>query len=242
MPIFTKTRNDYELALEALDSCLELSPDFEKAQSAKSKVDAALNKKKESQLKVASHDQSAVDEQLRNLAERANNGDARAYRKLLEKSRPLILNFLTKRLGSNPVCEDICQEVLVAIHKARHTYDPSRPYSPWLFTITKYKYVDYVRRWAKKEGREVVDDALLLNIVKDCNQNDGSHELKEEKLTEALNTLPEKYKEAVRLIKIEGFSVEEASDKLGISQSNLKVTVHRGFKMLKKSWELGHEQ
>jgi RNA polymerase sigma-70 factor, ECF subfamily len=84
------------------------------------------------------------DKLLSTLMINAQSGDKKAYTHLLKECQVMIQNYLRARLHSNPAIDDITQESLMGIHKARHTYEEGRSFLAWMITITKYKYIDYL--------------------------------------------------------------------------------------------------
>jgi RNA polymerase sigma-70 factor (ECF subfamily) len=120
--------------------------------------------------------------------------------------------------------EDAVQNVLLAIHEKRHTYDPGRPFGPWLAAIARYKWIDRLRS-LKADASEPLDE----------NMGGPDHEdsvIAGSTLNQLLAELPPAQAEAIRLVKLEGYSVEETSRATGQSISLVKVNVHRGLKRL----------
>ena len=75
----------------------------------------------------------------------AQNGDRLAYDGLLRQVAALAQAFVRRRIGDVPWSDDVVQESLVALHRARHTYDPARPFVPWLYAIVQNRLVDALR-------------------------------------------------------------------------------------------------
>lgn len=163
--------------------------------------------------------------------ELVQNGDKTAYKELLTKSEVLVRNFLRKKLQHNsPHLEDIVQEVLMALHKAKHTFDLSRPYTNWLYTIARYKYVDYLRKWSKTEKYEVYSDFDFDSFL-------ATEELKlelDDDLENAISSLPKKQRETVEMINLKGMSISEVSKQTGSTETAIRVSAHRAYKRLKK--------
>ena len=86
----------------------------------------------------------------------AQAGDANAYRTLLAELALWLRRYYARRLPS-AMTEDAVQDVLLAIHEKRHTYDPVRPFGPWLAAIARYKWIDRLRS-LKTEATEPLDE------------------------------------------------------------------------------------
>lgn len=123
------------------------------------------------------------------------------------------------------------QEILLSIHKARHTFDSGKPFEPWMRAIAQYRLVDYWRRAGRISEREIMNEALVNlapAVVSDgINGLDGG-------LENALASLSERQREVVTLLKVDGLSIRQAADRLGMSESALKVAAHRAYKVLKE--------
>lgn len=165
----------------------------------------------------------------------AQKGDEAAYKKLLDSIYPAIKKFLTYKFGPLMVAEDMTQECLIAIHRARHTYSPDRPFRPWMFAVVRYRSIDLLRKKQKQWKREVANEEYIATYRDD--DSNKSVEAESEKIHEALSQLPEDMKRAVILTKIEGLNTKEAADKEGISQVALRSRVSRAYKVLRKRLE-----
>lgn len=153
----------------------------------------------------------------------AQRGDAKAYRALLTELIPWLRRYYAQRLP--PVMtDDAVQDVLMAVHEKRHTYDPSRPLGPWLAAIARYKWIDHLRA-LRVEATEPLDDNIPVPDHEDVAVTGAIfHDL--------LAMLKPAQGDAIRLVKLEGHSVEEASRATGQSVSLVKVNIHRGIKRL----------
>ena len=164
----------------------------------------------------------------------AQAGNESDYRQLLKELTGVIHNFLRRRFGNHHFIEDCVQEALIAIHQARHTYDPHRPFRPWLFTIVRHKAIDTLRQQRTRE--KVVDQYKREQEIhtQAGNQSISESEISEGRLLESLSM---QHKEVLVLTKIIGFSIAEAAEKLGISESAVKVRVHRAIRKLQQLLE-----
>lgn len=153
----------------------------------------------------------------------AQAGDANAYRALLAELMPWLRRYYARRLPSG-MTEDALQDVLLAVHEKRHTYDPSRPFGPWLAAIARYKWIDRLRA-LRADATEPLDDNLHVPDHEDAVVAGST-------FRHLLAELKPAQEEAIRLVKVEGYSVEEASRVTGQSVSLIKVNIHRGLKRL----------
>jgi len=162
----------------------------------------------------------------------AQAGNESDYRQLLKELAIVIQKFLRSRFGDHHFIEDCVQEALIAVHQARHTYDPQRPFRPWLFAIVRHKAIDYLR---KQRTRERVIDHYKMEqeiLSQPGNQSSSEVEPSEGRLLASLST---QHREVLVLTKIIGYSIAEAAEKLGISESAVKVRVHRAIRRLQQS-------
>ncbi|MGL5005466.1 MAG: sigma-70 family RNA polymerase sigma factor [Casimicrobium sp.] len=156
-------------------------------------------------------------------------GDQASYAKFLTELSALLRGFYRKRLASMPdEVEDLVQEVLIAIHNQRHTYDAAQPVTAWAHAIARFKLVDFFRRRNSRYGEHVdIDDVESDLASEDHHASDAKRDV-----ATLLAELPSKQREAIEWVKIEGLSIAEASLKTGQSESLIKVNIHRGLKAL----------
>ncbi len=159
--------------------------------------------------------------------ELVQQGDAEAYRELLDGLEPQLRRFLRRRFAPIRDVDDVCQEVLIALHSSRHTYEAGRPFDAWFFGIASHTAIDHVRRTKRRAGRESV--ALEEVAERGAHGQEGlGHGLRE-----ALEQLPPSQREALRLVQLEGLSMKDAASRAGTSEGAMKVRAHRAFKALK---------
>ena len=163
-------------------------------------------------------------------AQGGNEGD---YEQLLGELCVFIERYLYSRIGSHPNIDDWVQEVLIAIHQGRHTYNPKRPIRPWLFAIIRHQTIDAMRR--QQSYRKMLERQAAQVV---CNGANNNPEIDADLLEGRLfKTLKKQHREALTLTKVIGFSGKEAASQLGISEITLKVRVHRAMKQLKSLLE-----
>jgi len=172
---------------------------------------------------------SARETQLQALLLRGLAGDALAYREFLAALAVHVRGFLRRRLAQRPSeVEDLLQEVLLAVHNARHTYQPQQPLTAWVQAIARYKLVDYLRRYALRDAlHEQLEDDSDLFAASDEVPAQASRDL-----GKLLGQLPERQRLPIVHVKLEGLSVDETARITGLSSSAVKVGIHRGLKAL----------
>ena len=162
------------------------------------------------------------------LMEKIQAGDSEAYRQFLDEIGPVLYNFVRRRVFNPELVPDVYQEVLLTVHKARHSYEPGRPLGPWLFTVARNSMLDAMKRNRRFAEREVPTENLPETVREEEDPSLG------DELHQALKTLPEDHRVAVEMLKIKGLSLEDAAARLGISVGALKVRAHRGYKELRR--------
>lgn len=161
----------------------------------------------------------------------AQTGDEKAYEQALRLIAQRLRSYFRRRMSHTPEdAEDMVQETLLAIHTRRHTYDNAYPVSAWIIAIAKYKLIDF---WRKHGRRDTLTDEF--NDTDLSQQSIIATEAASSNLADIqklLSQLPDKQRQAIELIKLQGLSVSEAAQQTGLSESALKVQVHRGIKQL----------
>jgi RNA polymerase sigma-70 factor, ECF subfamily len=160
------------------------------------------------------------------------NGDGGAHKALLARMSGHLRAYFKgqlMRINRGPVeAEDLVQEVLIAIHTRRHTYDPSHPFTPWVYGIARYKFLDYLRQTKVSLNEVPIEDAEEEVLAHDDRAGvDSAIDL--ERLMAGISS---KARQAIQYVKLDGLSVSEAAARCGMSESAVKVSVHRGLKAL----------
>ena len=179
--------------------------------------------------KYKEHPLGANENRLRELLLRGLAGDAGSYHAFLKELSPSLRGFFRRRLTSLPDdVEDLLQETLLAVHNQRHTYDSSQPLTAWVHAIARYKMIDLLRRRAGREQlNDPLDDELEVFAHGDADAADARRDV-----AQLLEQLPERQRLPILHTKLEGLSVAEAARRTGMSESAVKVGVHRGLKAL----------
>jgi RNA polymerase sigma factor (sigma-70 family) len=170
------------------------------------------------------------DPTLAQLMRRAQGGDAQAYRAVLDNARLWLYRYIWGKVAPQAV-DDLVQDILLAVHAKRASYDADRPFLPWLAAIARYRWVDHLRshyRHVAEDiadhdglGEQAADEAIIAHISID----------------RMLDQLSQSQATAIRLVKLDGLSVREAAQRCGQSEANIKVNIHRGLKRLSANVE-----
>jgi RNA polymerase sigma-70 factor (ECF subfamily) len=152
-------------------------------------------------------------------------GDAAAYRMLLHGLTRHLRSFYARRLDS-AAAEDAVQETLIAIHAKRATYDSTLPFTAWVYGIARYKLIDEYRR-LKRRTIVSLDDATDL-----FGHDETAEAVARRDVNKLLDRLPAAKRQLVRDIKLDGASVADVAARTGMSESAVKVSVHRAIKSL----------
>ena len=175
------------------------------------------------------------------LMARAQDGDRGAYRRLLEEITPFLRSLAARRHRDLSDVEDAVQDVLLTLHAIRDTYDPARPFGPWLVAIANHRLIDRLRRQGRLRSRETAlmpeHETFSAGQPNLCEKSLDRRELRE-----AVERLPAGQRQAVRLLKLEERSLKEAAAISGMSIGSLKVATHRALKSLRKILAKGGAQ
>ena len=167
---------------------------------------------------------------------RAQGGNRDAYRRLLEAITPYLRALAARYFHNRSDVEDTVQDVLLTIHTVRHTYDPARPFGPWLVAIARRRIIDGLRRQGRIGLHETALDVELETFFAD-ETNLSEEAVNARVVHDAVARLPKGQREAVRMLKLEEMSLKEAAAASGMSVAALKVATHRALKTLRKLLE-----
>jgi len=181
---------------------------------------------------------SEAEGRLRPLLLLGLDGDAAAYHAFLKQLSALLRGYFRSRLTRMPdEVEDLVQETLLAIHNQRHTYDSAQPLTAWVYAIARYKLVDLFRRRAGREALHTpLEDELAIFAASETEASDARRDV-----SKLLAVLPERQRLPIVYVKLDGLSVAEAARKTGMSESAVKVGIHRGLKALAAILRSGDE-
>ncbi len=161
---------------------------------------------------------------LARLMAAAQDGDKAAANALLTEAVLWLERYFRRRVPPHQI-DDLVQEVLIAFYTKRATWDPQRPFLPWLAAIARYRWVDHLRKVYRHEARELMDQDAVEESEEDVVMARVS-------LDRLLGGLPERQARVIEMVKISGLSIRETAEKTGQSESLVKVNIHRGLKKL----------
>jgi RNA polymerase sigma-70 factor (ECF subfamily) len=161
-------------------------------------------------------------------------GDSAAYQGLLSNIADFLRKLVRYKLGqfglNQHEAEDLVQEILIALHTKRHTWDQDRPFMPWLMAVTRYKLIDSVRRMRRETARRIdlTYEEMAETIAAPASDPDLAGDIERH-----LSDLPDGQQAVVRSIAIDGASVRETAQKLSASEGSVRVAFHRALHRLR---------
>ena len=161
---------------------------------------------------------------LARLMTAAQGGDKPATSVLLSEVGLWLERYFRRRVPPHAL-DDLVQDVLIAVYTKRATWDPSRPFLPWLAAIARYRWVDHLRKVYKHESKELLDGDASID-------SDEEVVMARVSLERLFGLLPDAQAQAIELVKIDGLSIRETAERTGQTESLVKVNIHRGLKKL----------
>ena len=185
----------------------------------------------------------ALDGELVILMTAAQAGDTAAYRALLKACLPVVAGFARSQGVRGDAVDDVVQDTLMTLHAARASYDPARPFLPWLRAITQRRAIDRMRRIARRP-QEVFDPLAYEGEVDPFPAPGAGLEMRERgaALARAVAALPDGQRQAVEHLGLRELSLEETAALTGRTKGALKVNLHRALKALRASLTPGGER
>jgi RNA polymerase sigma factor (sigma-70 family) len=173
---------------------------------------------------------NATERRLKELFVRGLAGDEAAYRAFLHDLIGHLRGYMRRRLNDLPFdAEDLVQEALLAVHNQRHTYDVTAPLTAWVHAIARYKLVDF---WRRRSGREQLNEVLDEESEVFASQAMAEAADAKRDVRKLLEGLPDRQRLPILYVKLQGLSVAETARLTGMSESAVKVGIHRGLKVL----------
>jgi RNA polymerase sigma-70 factor (ECF subfamily) len=188
--------------------------------------------------KIPNHDPSDTDE---SLMSRFQSGDEEAFQILFARYAARLVNFAYRSLGARQEAEDVAQETLVRVHRARERFDPSRPFRPWVFSIAA-RLASNRRRDIRRRGEEpLLDDAggpapsLEPSDAAPLPLEQAEKDHLAREVRKALDGLPENQRTAVLLARFDDMTYEETAQTMGLSVTAVRSLLFRARQTLKNS-------
>jgi len=164
------------------------------------------------------------------LMRSAMAGDNAAYHRLLKAVTPVLRAASRRGLAraGQPAdqAEDIVQDILLAVHLKRHTWDADAPFAPWLFAIARNKLIDALRRRGRRVFVNIDDFAETLS------EEPKAETASAAEVTAQLNTLPARQREVLQSIAVESASIKDTAKKFAMSEGAVRVALHRALSSL----------
>jgi RNA polymerase sigma-70 factor (ECF subfamily) len=161
-------------------------------------------------------------------------GDGVAYERLLKDIALMLRRLVRARLAkvglSVHEAEDVVQEILIGLHAKRHTWDETRPLLPWLYTITRYKFIDAARRLRREASYRVEITMDELSEIFEAPAEDTDRSMLD--LDRHLASLPQGQEKVVRALALDGATVRATAQKLHTSEGSVRVLYHRALRRL----------
>lgn len=163
----------------------------------------------------------------------AQDGDGAAYVRLLREILPFLRVLVRRRCRDPDRAEDIVQDVLLTLHRVRHTYDPNRSFTPWLAAICERRSIDALRKRVRLGAHEIQDERVYETFADPAANKELEAGDAAQALAAMIAALPSAQREALELVKVKEMTLLEASVVSGQSVGALKVSVHRAIKALR---------
>jgi RNA polymerase sigma-70 factor (ECF subfamily) len=173
------------------------------------------------------------DQAWSQLMRSAQAGDRVAYERLLREISPLVRGLVRRHCSNRADIEEMVQDTLLTLHRVRHTYDPSRPFCPWLAAIAWRRSIDALRRRMRLAKYETPEQGLYETFSDAAANSDLEGVRSAEEVEDLLRLLPPRQRQALESLKLKEMSLIEASAASGQSVAALKVNTHRALKTLR---------
>jgi RNA polymerase sigma-70 factor (ECF subfamily) len=171
----------------------------------------------------------------------AQQGDRAAYERLLREIMPFVRSLSRRRCHNPADVEEIVQDTLLTVHRVRHTYDPHRPFKPWVAAITARRAIDILRRRQRISKYETTEPQLHETFSEAAANHEEQAVDSADELAHLLQHLPARQREAVEMLKLQDMSAAQAAKVSGQSPGALKVNAHRALKVL-RGWMQAREK
>ena len=161
----------------------------------------------------------------------SQHGDRTAYEALLHSLGHVVTLYVRRRVGATPWVDDVVQDVLMSIHRARHTWNPERPFAPWFYAVMHSRLVDAIRRHKRTSTWEEPMDAVPPVV---WSRSAEAETIARADLAQAMRQLSPAQRVVIERLKLQEMTVRQVAEETGMSEANVKVIAHRGYAVLKK--------
>ena len=161
----------------------------------------------------------------------SQHGDRTAYEALLQGLGHVVLLYVRRRVGAMPWVDDVVQDVLMSIHRARHTWNPARPFAPWLYAVMQSRMIDNIRRHKRTATGEDLMDAVPPVV---WSPSAEAETIARADLAKAMRQLSPAQRVVIERLKLQEMTVRQVAEETGMSEANVKVIAHRGYAVLRK--------
>lgn len=187
---------------------------------------------------------TTLEQRFAALMKAAQGGDAEAYAALMQELARRLRQIVRHRRAflEHADIEDLVQDILLSVHAVRATYDPARPFIPWLLAITRNRLADGARRYSRVGAHEVAVDDLDVTFSSERTNTLQTEYGDPEALTRAIADLPPRQRTAVEMLKLQEMSLKEAASASGTSVGALKVAAHRAMDALRRKLKRDDDQ
>ncbi|WP_342323890.1 sigma-70 family RNA polymerase sigma factor [Kosakonia sp. BYX6] len=172
----------------------------------------------------------AARDEWPHLMAQAQAGDSQAYTRLLKALVPVIRSLARKHIADDVLVEDVIQDVLLTVHRVRHTYDPASPFLPWLMAIAHARAVDALRKRGRHQQREVQNSEHADEPVFAANMEPPSHD----ELSTLLDQLPARQRQVIEHVHLREMSLAETATHNNLTVSAVKSLLHRALTTLRR--------
>lgn len=176
------------------------------------------------------------------LMVRAQDGDQAAYRRLLKAIVPAIRALIRRKIRQDDaLVEDVIQDVLLTVHRVRHTYDPARPFLPWLAAIVSARSIDALRARGRRQAWEVIDEDAVYAHPDGSGADGHADAARHQQLSDLLGRLPARQRQMVELVHLSEMSLVEAAAASSSTLSAVKSVLHRALTTLRRTRRTDYE-
>lgn len=180
---------------------------------------------------VSASQEAALRLQANTAMKAHAGGDDSAFRRLYAIVSDRLFHYLQRRTRDTACAEDLMQQTLLHMHRARGSYDVSRGVFPWMYAIAHNLVVDSARRAGRERMVERDTDGGTPADEPQSAEGAADEQLiglqLEQKIAAVLQNLPERQRAAFELVRQEGLSYSEAAESLGVTVSAITALLHR---------------